>query len=448
MRSLRVHGDENVAPTLAANRTIHQRNKSSPALYTMAHTAGLKAVAKRTAFGDVSNIANTLRPSKDDSVLNGKAGSELFDKAILLKEQKKPTALLRPAQRPLNVSGLKGMLSHVTNSNNTVAARQPLVDTQPTTFANTRKVLTKRATTIFKDSAPIPTEQPTNDLLKPLLSTSSVAPVHRDLIPPQQEIQLDVSTKPQSALPAIQTSFDATSYNTNHGPVKISNPTTTADEVAPRRSDGAYIDDNGEVVVCSYTDETDHVEERAAIPVGGSVLPAVENEVLAHIDVNLTRDVLPERQELEIATKHALPPLSEPEEYWDDEEEVETYDEEGYTTARSFKSRGDNTTGGATTVLFPKVNQKVKREIAAAKDLVEGTRTAEDIEDETWDTSMVAEYGEEIFEYMRELEVSASPYFLWQSLINWNRSRCCRTPTTWTTRPKFSGPCAPFLWIG
>lgn len=373
----------------------------------MLHAGGLKAAAKRTAFGDVSNIANTLRPSKDDSVLNGKTGYEVTDKPMLLQEQKKPIALLRPAQRPLNVSGLKGLLNHVTNSNNTVASRQPLVETQPATLANTRKVLTKRNTTIFKDSAPIPIEHATNDLTKSLPLTSSVAPVHRDLIPRPQEIQLDVSAKPQSLPPATQNSYDTTSYNTGHEAAKFSNPIATSDEIAPLRSDGVYIDDNGEVVVCNYTDETDHVEDQAPITAEGSAPPAVENKVLEHINANVAHEVLPERYEIEVAAKHVLPPLSEPEEYWDDEEEGENYDEEGYTTARSFKSRGDNTTGGATTVLFPKVNQKVKREIAAAKELVEGTRTVEDIEDETWDTSMVAEYGEEIFEYMRDLEVSA-----------------------------------------
>jgi G2/mitotic-specific cyclin 3/4 len=51
------------------------------------------------------------------------------------------------------------------------------------------------------------------------------------------------------------------------------------------------------------------------------------------------------------------------------------------------------------------MNQKIKREIAAAKQYVEGSRTAEEIEDDSWDTSMVAEYGDEIFQYMRELEV-------------------------------------------
>lgn len=48
----------------------------------------------------------------------------------------------------------------------------------------------------------------------------------------------------------------------------------------------------------------------------------------------------------------------------------------------------------------------MKKEIAAATELVESSRTQEEIEDEAWDTSMVAEYGDEIFAYMRELEVS------------------------------------------
>jgi hypothetical protein len=107
----------------------------------------------------------------------------------------------------------------------------------------------------------------------------------------------------------------------------------------------------------------------------------------------------------------APPLVSEPEEYWEDEEE-EIYDEQGYATAHSYPSRGDNTTGGATTVLFPKVTNKVKSELAAAKAFVESSRTVEEIEDEQWDTSMVAEYGDEIFAYMRELEVSLHERFL------------------------------------
>jgi hypothetical protein len=103
------------------------------------------------------------------------------------------------------------------------------------------------------------------------------------------------------------------------------------------------------------------------------------------------------------------PAPSEPEDYWEDEDE-DNYGDDGYVTARSHRSRGDNTTGGATIVLFPKVTQKVKRELAIAKQFVEATRTVEDMEDESWDTSMVAEYGDEIFQYMREREVRIIRY--------------------------------------
>ncbi|KAL8977964.1 MAG: hypothetical protein Q9205_006341, partial [Flavoplaca limonia] len=119
--------------------------------------------------------------------------------------------------------------------------------------------------------------------------------------------------------------------------------------------------------------------------------------------------------------EHKLAPASEPEEYWDEEEG--NYEEEEYVTARSFKSRGENTTNGATTVLFPKVNQKIKKEFAAAKQFIASTRTAEEIDDETWDTSMVAEYGEEIFGYMRDLEIKMLPnahYMDNQAEIQWS----------------------------
>ena len=116
-----------------------------------------------------------------------------------------------------------------------------------------------------------------------------------------------------------------------------------------------------------------------------------------------------------LADPSSPPLVSEPEEYWEEEEE-EVYDDQGYTTAHSYRSRGDNTTGGATTVLFPKITNKAKKELEAAKEIVENARSAEDIEDELWDTSMVAEYGDEIFTYMRELEVSLSSFI--QSFIS------------------------------
>jgi G2/mitotic-specific cyclin 3/4 len=111
------------------------------------------------------------------------------------------------------------------------------------------------------------------------------------------------------------------------------------------------------------------------------------------------------------------------EEYWDEEDEEEYYDADGYTTARSLRSRGDNTTGGVTLVLVPRVTAKTQRELEAAKQFVELHRSPEDVEDEQWDTSMVAEYGDEIFEYMHSLEEKMKPnanYMDHQAEIQWS----------------------------
>jgi hypothetical protein len=100
--------------------------------------------------------------------------------------------------------------------------------------------------------------------------------------------------------------------------------------------------------------------------------------------------------------------LSEADEYWDeDDDDEDEYDDQdqGYTTAHSTRSR-DMTLGNATTILAPRVSSRVQRELEEARIEVEQTITPEEIDEECWDVSMVAEYGEEIFEYLRELEVS------------------------------------------
>lgn len=117
------------------------------------------------------------------------------------------------------------------------------------------------------------------------------------------------------------------------------------------------------------------------------------------------------------------PAVNEIDEYFDDEEEEEYFDAEGYTTARSFRSKGDNTTGGMTIAFVPRVTLRTERELATAKIYVESTRSEEDIDDEAWDTSMVAEYGEEIFQYMKELEDKMRPnpfYMDNQTEIQWS----------------------------
>jgi G2/mitotic-specific cyclin 3/4 len=132
--------------------------------------------------------------------------------------------------------------------------------------------------------------------------------------------------------------------------------------------------------------------------------------------------VLEQERNEELAKVNGLNGLDH-EEYWDEDEDEEYYDADGYTTARSLRSRGDNTTGGVTLVLAPRVTAKTQRELEAARLFVEANRSAEDIEDEQWDTSMVAEYGDEIFEYMHSLEERMKPnasYMDHQAEIQWS----------------------------
>ena len=407
--------------TFGAQKTIHQRNKSSPALSSMVHAGNLKAAAKRTAFGDVSNTVNVSRPSKDDLAIGAKVEYYVTEKPVLIGENKKATALLRPAQRPSTISGLKGLLNNVTNSNaqinkksivetqSTVQAQQPIQSVQPAVQpSNIRKVLTKRSTAIFKDQAVAPIEKPLPTLQDQLPSTASVAPIQRDLltckVPSESKIQDESQAKPKRT----QSKYLVDYESREHAPESSSAP-ESFEEAAAIRSDGIYIDDNGEVQVYQYMDGSGFPEENVDASDDGVPLPPELKKTLADAQLDQLLHTHLNQSDLAPLHKHQLATVAEPEEYWDDEEEEGGYDEEGYVTARSYKSRGENTTSGATTVLFPKMNQKAKREIAAAKELIEGSRTKEEIDDETWDTTMVAEYGDEIFQYMRELEVGAVP---------------------------------------
>lgn len=143
-------------------------------------------------------------------------------------------------------------------------------------------------------------------------------------------------------------------------------------------------------------------EDRAPVPawmpMPGTVGP------LVHAELEPIQPVSAAASMPRVSSSTSVPGL---EEHWDDDDDEEDigYDEAGYTTAHSYKSYGDNTTG-ATTLVAPKKTTRVQRELEIAKLSVEQHRPQEDIDEEEWDVSMVAEYGEEIFEYMRELEVS------------------------------------------
>lgn len=404
-RMTRFYGDENMIPANGLQKTIHQRNKSSPALSSLVQPGGLKAAAKRTAFGDVSNTSNLARPSKDDSSIGAKARYADSEKPVVLQQDKKSAALLRPAQRPLSVSGLKNLLNNVTNHGSQAAIKHSRAEVQESVYpstqvANTRKTLTKRNTTVFKDLSHPQPNKSHPDLLRPTSTAIPAALVELPVAGPEGKIGEEV--KPPHTL--RRTNSKPQLEVEEGGPV-ASLP-ESSEEAEAIRSDGIYIDNNGEIQVYQCPTEDDQETGLNTIPRDNGIHVA-EAKMLHHeISSDQVVETYEEPPQPELARKHRLTSVSEPEEYWDEDEEEENYDEEGYVTARSYKSRGENTMSGATTILFPKMNQKVKRELAAAKELIESAKAGDEYSDESWDTTMVAEYGDEIFQYMKDLEVS------------------------------------------
>lgn len=377
----------------------------------MTAIGGLKAAAKRTAFGDVSNTVKDLAAPRD---VSNALGKKPVEQAIVKPAgaQENVAAFLRPAQRPLN-AGSKIQLAP--------AAREPIAkpvqqtqQAQQVQAVQVNRVTTKSTTVIFKD--PAESEQ----LPKPAVQTIiqvPTGPAHMSLAPRHYKSQPYLKPAP-STLQLAQSKPVAVEHV---APIVNSDPIY---EDAPEQPLAQSPKDNYQSYMKLIEDKDNEIvhEVKEAREIGEaqvaqeSVMP-VASAAEAH---------------------HRLPSLPEPEEYWEEEDE-EIYDEQGYTTAHSYRSRGDNTTGGATTVLLPKITHKVRKEIAEAKELVERMRTPEEIDDEAWDTSMVAEYGEEIFSYMRELEVSIpSPlsstglftgrlaYLL--KLHNWPRTGPCLRP--------------------
>ncbi|KAK5955653.1 B-type cyclin [Knufia fluminis] len=413
VRALRVLNDENAAPEGPLPKTIHQRNKSSPALTTIGQ---MKGIAKRSAFADVSNITSLKRASKDDSNVLSKSALPVPAKAGQLQERKS-TAFLRPAQRPYSVSSLKNLL---TGSGTESVARIPLNDSTTTQqSANTRKALSKRNTTIFKDVTldvvqedAVPTTDAPQDA-KNNLEAPSLPPLkeiditHLDMrthLPPPTSSDTVDPVKPQQpseiSLPGID------EVNLNHS----SSAREAEPEVKPTIVD-THIPDH-------YHQDPEPVNEPAKTQYVDALLAQPRPN-----DTTATRKPQPMcQEEVPPSLQHIYNPTPEPEEYWEEEYD-DAYEGEGYVTARSFRSHGDDTTGGATTALVPKSTQKTRREIADATAFVEATRTPDDIEDESFDTSMVAEYGDEIFAYMKSIEVRMLPranYMESQHEIQWS----------------------------
>ena len=423
--------DENMPPAsnVGVLKTIHQRNKSTPALSALLKPAMTNQIQpKRSAFADLSNTVRSFVAAKDDMALFKKSAYEnipLKDAYNPVKEAVKPVqatvpgALLRPAQRSLSIMGMKTnqafaattatiakpVVGDVRESSLGVAVVEPAAES-----IITRKPLAKRQTAIFREpELPQPVLAPIVELtaitsLQPNTVTVAAppfaAPDTQKALPepPLSEeqaidgVSLLPALPPQDPIEFLQlTSNFQENFQESFPSFSEVDPTSIYPEIQLHNP------------LPATTEPIISLNEEKEV-----YLPALESQFKA-LDPALDEKIIP----------ISVPDIDG---YWEEEDDEEYFDAEGYT-ARSIRSRGDNTTGAMTTVLAPRVTAAIDRELAAAKIFVEQNRTDEDIEDEMFDTSMVAEYGDDIFDYMRDLEerMRPNPYYMEsQAEIQWS----------------------------
>ncbi|RAQ51620.1 G2/mitotic-specific cyclin [Aspergillus flavus] len=387
---IRVRGDENAAFPLAS-KTVHQKNKSTPALSTMFQNGVTKNGPRRAAFGDVSNTVKTVQGIRDDISVAAKKQIKPLEKPSVQATERKSSVLAQPAQRPMSVAGVKGLSSNVTTSKPLEPIGKSIGVPQHT--ANARKALNKRGT-VFKDH------------MEPLTEKRELT--SKETTQTKEGItggQLAHSSTAPSQLSSLKEK-DVVNEGSNDESETHDEHSIVSSEVDGEEKDAPKLDED----VC----KVQGIKELREASEPGTATDADGSD----------RAVKPQRVSVPGAhmSHEHVPAHSEPEESWDDEDD-ENEEEDEYITARSYRSRGENTTGATTTILFPKYTQQVRRELALAKQIVEATRTVEDIEDEYWDTSMVAEYSEDIFDYMREQEIKMLPnahYMDNQAEIQWS----------------------------
>ena len=408
---------------MAQMKTLqHNRTKSTPALSSLLKQPVKTSLAnninsngrQRTAFADVSNTmrSNANHNSVKDDLSILKDGFFPVSKPTTtlqpLREvpdtnaqhANKQPALLRPAQRPLSAVILKQPVvaqNNVTASavpKNTVNDSGEYRNSDPEQFL---RFLSRKRTTVFREPAPV--EQEVASLVKETIRpVASTAPVHQVLEAPREK-KLPPVPAPEPVLPAAPTAPEVRD--------------AYEQEVKDFSRDLIQSIEQTFAKAEQVIEVKDEVEVAHALPVLPSRTSSSDTIPLAEPAPRPTEEEI-----YQLALETQLPPLDPalagvklpgsagadyPEYFEEDEEEY--YDAEGYTTARSIRSRGDNTTGGLTTFLEPRVTQRVLKELEQARDFVLANRTEDDIEDEAWDTSMVAEYGDDIFEYMHKLEV-------------------------------------------
>ncbi|PHH70315.1 hypothetical protein CDD80_6102 [Ophiocordyceps camponoti-rufipedis] len=395
-RPYRPRGSENMVPPQ------HQRNKSAGNVTALppAANAGMRGPAKRSAFGDLTNTAKNVMPARDEAKPAIKGQQPVPSNNYLNNSQLYNSIL------PLgsNVVNAKSVFNYNTNGKKESFFRPP----------HRPAALTSKP----RDGVEARQTAPSKPLPAPPLPVDTKAQPGKEgfLVARQEPVQ--------ESEPPAQASFEGLPIQPRH---YKSQPQLKPQLPTLRRTQSKQLDSLDAARAGFNPPGVPSRGEFAAYP--GQLYGALDREPVpeaqseAEYGGKLGEIAEVPRQAPVSGSEGQNAALSEPEDCWDEVED-EDYDEQdpAYTTGHSLRCR-DFTTGGVTTLLAPRVTAKVQRELEEARLEMQRTRPADDIEEELWDVSMVAEYGEEIFEYMRELEIKMlpNPYYMeMQTEIQWS----------------------------
>lgn len=448
MQPVRPRGGENAAPSL------HQRHKSTGNLLSQPSAAppgGIRGPAKRAAFGDLTNTNKYTVGGREGPKVHKVQSALHLDKSAISSAASKEDVLASKDAPGRAVQKLQPLPER--NPRQDIRAVETYIErfqNLSTTSREPAAVATGRVAALpFLEECgePNPTGLPPKQ------------PRHHQSQPQLKKTQPTLRKTQSRQLERLGDSdeaFEASSEGSDTSGVCEGSDVSGAPAESVASSQDAPMLGPGDGLVSLAH----------AYAIGLIDPPATEAADL-HASEDVATDAIAQGQRLEPPSDTPRLPeiseasgsihdgltarLSESDEHWYDEDEYCDDDDQGYTTGHSFRSR--DMTGGVTTLLQPKVTSRVHQELEEAKAEVIATRSPSDIEDEAWDVSMVAEYGDEIFDYLREMEVRrrppTHPSLSRIPLTQYDfRSKCFPTHTIWTYRPRFSGRCELSSWSG
>ena len=383
-----IPGNENIIP--ASHKTagnLKNNNNNS----NMSATGALNAPPKRSAFGDVSNTARgrALDPNSKEAVKTRvKAASAML-----------AACEIRPDGKENNASTKAGAFSKGNPNKQLQPAAQ--IKAAPRNNALTqqkagnglaqppiRNGVTKKITAVYND------RQDNNNNNNNNMGADSEVHLADDLA--IVVAKLAKGPRQFKSQPSLRNGQSQQPLRFAQNKLAMEREVSTGDE-----EETGDIDDN--VTEAAYEDAVERLVEECQVDVSRA---SAQSENMKNHSYNYDYH---STQAVENSRPAKLLPALPITESADRSEDKENHKGQGYLTVRPYQPLGDNTTRNWNAILAPIVDAQAQRELDLAKMYVMQNQTDEEIEEETWDVSMVAEYGEEIFDYMRELEVCLYP---------------------------------------